>query len=162
MDAIITITSALLPDDIQVARSLFLEYGKSLNFDLCFQSFDEELAALPGQYAPPDGRLFIARYDGKAAGCIALRKLDNSICEMKRLYVKPEFRGKKIGELLVRRILREASGQGYRTMRLDTVPSMITAQTLYRSLGFVEITSYCANPVEGAVFMERDLTKVPA
>ena len=158
MNSFITITDATSPRDIEYIRSLFLEYGKSLNFDLCFQSFDEELATLPGRYAPPDGKLLLAHYNEEIAGCIALRKLEDGICEMKRLYVKPKYRGKRMGEALVLHLLSEARARGYRRMRLDTVPVMQTAHALYRSLGFVEIPAYCSNPVPGAVFMEIDLT----
>jgi putative acetyltransferase len=159
MDSSLSISIVLTSEDIEAARRLFLEYSKSLGFDLCFQSFEEELAGLPGRYGPPDGRLLLARFDGEVAGCIALRKLEVGICEMKRLYVKPVFRGKKIGELLVRRLLKEARACNYERMRLDTVPSMVTAQALYRSLGFVEIAAYCDNPIPGAVYMECNLTK---
>ena len=138
-------------------RELFLEYAKSLGFSLCFQDFDKELAGLPGEYAPPDGRLYIAFDDEDAIGCIALRKLDDGICEMKRLYVKPSGRGKGLGKLLVQTVIDEAKKIGYTKMRLETVPKMKEAITLYRSIGFYEIESYRENPIEGALYMEMEL-----
>lgn len=140
------------------ARELFLEYGKSLGFSLCFQNFDKELADLPGSYAQPTGRLFLAECDGQLAGCIALRKLEEGICEMKRLYVRPEFRGKGAGRRLTDLILAEARQIGYRRMRLDTVePVMKDAVAMYRKIGFREIAPYCANPIAGALYMELQL-----
>jgi ribosomal protein S18 acetylase RimI-like enzyme len=140
------------------ARELFLEYAGSLNFDLCFQSFDQEVANLPGDYAPPEGRLLLAQDEGLLAGCIALHKIDAEICEMKRLYIRPQFRGKGLGRILAERTLQEARQIGYRTMRLDTVaPVMKNAVALYRLLGFREIAPYRANPIAGALYMEREL-----
>ncbi|HQT90588.1 MAG TPA: GNAT family N-acetyltransferase [Candidatus Kryptobacter bacterium] len=139
-------------------RDLFLEYADSLDFDLGFQDFDRELAELPGEYSEPDGRLFIAYESGKPAGCVALRKIDEGICEMKRLYVRPEFRGRAIGRVLAERVVSVAKKLGYGKMRLDTVSSMTEAITLYRSLGFVEIGKYRLNPLPGALFLELDLT----
>src|ERR1700751_2165423 len=109
------------PAQVAQARELFLEYAKSLNFSLCFQSFDKELASLPGDYAPPEGRLLLATYDGQLAGCIALHKPKDAICEMKRLYLPPQFRGKGLGRVLTERIFDEARRTGYQRMRLDTV-----------------------------------------
>jgi len=143
--------------DIERARSLFREYETSLGVDLCFQGFEQELAGLPGAYAPPSGRLLLAVDDGRPAGCIALRPLGADGCEMKRLYVRPEFRGRRVGRLLAERLLAEARAIGYARMRLDTLPSMKEAIPLYRSLGFAEIGPYYANPVPGALFMERAL-----
>lgn len=142
---------------LSLVKELFLEYATSLNFNLCFQSFDQELAGLPGDYAPPKGRLMLAISDGKPAGCVALRKLAGDICEMKRLYVKPSFRGKRIGKELSTRIIEEAKKAGYSKMRLDTVPEMRDAITIYRSLGFYPIDPYRENPIAGALFMELDL-----
>lgn len=143
---------------IQQARELFLEYEKSLGFSLCFQNFDKELETLPGSYAPPGGRLFLAEYDGQLAGCIALRKLEDEICEMKRLYVRPQFRGKGLGGALTERIFAEARQIGYRRMRLDTVePVMRDAVRMYRNMGFQEIPPYCSNPIAGALYMELQL-----
>ena len=140
--------------DLAEIRTLFLEYASSLGFDLCFQGFDEEVDGLPGDYAPPHGRLILARYGGTAAGCVALRMLSPSICEMKRMYVRPVFRGKGMGLALAEWIIREAGGIGYKRMRLDTVPGMKEAVSLYRKLGFKDIPPYRYNPIEGAVFME--------
>jgi len=143
---------------IAQARDLFLEYAKSLNFDLCFQSFDEELAGLPGGYAPPDGRLLLADYQGQLAGCVALHKLEVDICEMKRLYLRPQFRGKGIGRMLTEAVIAEARKIGYRRMRLDTVePVMKDAVALYRRFGFREISPYRVNPIAGALYMELQL-----
>ena len=143
------------PAQIAQARELFLEYAQSLGFSLCFQSFDQELANLPGDYAPPDGRLLLAEYEGQLAGCVALHKLEVGICEMKRLYLRPQFRGKGLGRLLADRIILEARQIGYRRMRLDTVePMMKDAVVMYRRLGFREIAPYCNNPIVGALYME--------
>jgi GNAT superfamily N-acetyltransferase len=140
---------------IAQARELFLEYAQSLGFSLCFQNFDQELADLPGDYAPPDGRLLLAEFEGQVAGCVALHKLEEGICEMKRLYLRPQFRGKGLGRVLADRIIGEARRIGYRRMRLDTVePVMKDAVGMYRRIGFREISAYCANPVAGALYME--------
>jgi GNAT superfamily N-acetyltransferase len=145
-------------DDIQNARGLFEEYAAGLGISLCFQNFDQELKNLPGDYAPPDGRLLLASEDDQLAGCIALRKLDAGVCEMKRLFLRPAFRGKGLGKLLVESIIGEARKLGYTRMRLDTLPGrMDTAIALYQSFGFVDIEPYCKNPVEGAKFMELNL-----
>ena len=138
-------------------KELFIEYAKSLGFSLCFQDFDKELAGLPGEYAPPDGRLILALDDTDAIGCIALRKLDEGICEMKRLYVKPSGRGKGLGKLLVQTVIDEAVKIGYKKMRLDTVPKMKEAIDLYLKIGFKEIKPYRENPIEGALYMEMEL-----
>ena len=149
---------AQTPDQISTARELFLEYAQSLSFSLCFQSFDKELAELPGDYAPPEGRLLLATSDGQVAGCVALHKIDRDTCEMKRLYVRPQFRGKRLGKALAERIIVEAREIGYRKLRLDTVePMMRTAVAMYRQLGFREIEPYRPNPIEGALYMELDL-----
>jgi len=138
-------------------KELFIEYAKSLGFSLCFQDFDKELAGLPGEYAPPDGRLILALDDTDAIGCIALRKLDEGICEMKRLYVKPSARGNGLGKLLVNALIDEAKKIGYTKMRLDTVPKMKEAIDLYLKIGFKEIKPYRENPIEGALYMEMEL-----
>jgi len=146
---------AALPEHIEQTRALFLEYAASLGFSLCFQSFDEELKSLPGAYAAPSGRLFLAQYEQQAAGCVALRKLEAKICEMKRLYVRPAYRGKGLGRILVERVIAEARAIGYERMRLDTVASsMQDAVELYRRMGFKEISPYRENPIEGALYME--------
>ena len=144
-------------EQIGQARELFLEYAAATGLDLCFQNFDEELAALPGAYAPPDGRLFLAIDGTEVAGCVALRKLDAETCEMKRLYVRPASRGTGAGKSLALKIIEEARSIGYARMRLDTLPSMQRAITLYRSLGFQPIEAYRYNPEEGALFMELAL-----
>ena len=148
-------------EDIQNARTLFEEYATSLGFTLCFQNFDQEVKNLPGDYAPPDGRLLLAIEDDQLAGCIALRKLDRGICEIKRLFLRPAYRGNGRGKLLVESMIDEARKLGYTHMRLDTLPGrMDKAIALYQSIGFVEIGPYCENPVEGAKFMELDLQTI--
>lgn len=146
------------PQQIAQARELFLEYAQSLGFSLCFQNFDKELAGLPGDYAPPRGRLLLAELEGELAGCVALHPLQPEICEMKRLYLRPQFRGRGIGRALAERIIVEARQIDYKRMRLDTVePVMKDAVAMYRRLGFREIAPYCTNPVEGAMYMELEL-----
>ena len=143
---------------IAQARELFVEYAQSLGFSLCFQNFDQELANLPGDYAPPDGRLLLAECDGQLAGCVALHKLEDSICEMKRLYLRSQFRGQGLGRALADRIITEARQMGYERMRLDTVePVMKDAVRMYRSIGFREIAPYRSNPIAGALYMELQL-----
>lgn len=157
----IRIRPAHTADDMRVARELFVEYGQSLGFSLCFQNFDQEYASLPGKYAPPRGRLLLAEVDGRPAGCIALRPLEEGVCEMKRLYVRPEYRRLKIGRQLAEAIIAEAKEIGYFAMRLDTVEDkMQAAVALYRALGFYDIGAYTANPVPGAKFMQLDLSPV--
>src|SRR5579864_7506135 len=143
----VSIVEARTPAQIEQVRTLFLEYARSLGFSLCFQNFDKELAELPGDYAPPDGRLLLAVCETKVAGCVALHKLVAEICEMKRLYLRPQFRGKGLGRVLADRIITEARQIGYRQMRLDTVePVMGDAVAMYRKIGFREIEPYRANP----------------
>jgi GNAT superfamily N-acetyltransferase len=123
--------------------------------NLCFQHFEQELAGLPGDYAPPDGRLLLAEYEGQLAGCVALHKWEAGICEMKRLYVRPSFRGKGLGRVLAETIIAAARNIGYQRMRLDTIgPLMKDAVEMYRKLGFREITPYRPNPIKGAMYME--------
>jgi len=143
---------------IAQARELFLEYAQSLGFSLCFQNFDKELAELPGDYAPPDGRLLLAEYEGKVAGCVALHGLGDNICEMKRLYLRPEFRGKSLGRALAECVIAEARRVGYHRMRLDTVePWMGDAVAMYRKMGFKQIPPYRPNPIAGTIYMELEL-----
>jgi GNAT superfamily N-acetyltransferase len=181
---------------IEQIRELFLEYAKSLGFSLCFQRFDQELAGLPGDYAPPDGRLLLAEYAGQIAGCGALHRVpsyesrvrsrepemlpaantkqsyksvvspasgdsaEKRIGEMKRLYLRPAFRGKGLGRLLAERILQEARSIGYAKLRLDTVePVMKDAVAMYRRMGFREIEAYRLNPMAGTLYMELDLAE---
>src|SRR5271170_7747929 len=154
----LSVFQAESPAQIAQARELFLEYAQSLGFSLCFQNFDQELAGLPGDYAPPEGRLLLAECEGQLAACVALHRLEPGICEMKRLYLRPQFRGKGLGRALAERIIAEARQIGYRRMRLDTVePVMKDAVAMYRKLGFKEIAPYRPNPMAGAMYMELEL-----
>ena len=154
----VLIRQAESDEDIQLARSLFKEYESAIQVNLCFQSFDQELANLPGDYAPPSGRLLLAYIDEQPVGCIALRKKTDSICEMKRLFLRPEARGKHVGRKLVETIIDEARAIGYRQMRLDTMLGrMDTAIAIYRSVGFEEIPPYYDTPVDSTLFMELTL-----
>jgi putative acetyltransferase len=154
----LAVTQAESPAQIAQARELFLEYAQSLGFSLCFQNFDKELAGLPGDYAPPEGRLLLVECEGQLAGCVALHKLDSGVCEMKRLYLRSQFRGKGLGRALTERIIAEARQIGYRRMRLDTVePVMKDAVAMYRKLGFKGIAPYRPNPIAGTMYMELEL-----
>ena len=146
-------------EDIDSARGLFLEYEKWLGVDLCFQNFEQELASLPGEYAPPFGRLILASYEGVLAGCVAVRAYEkkHDVCEMKRLFVREAFRGFHIGRALSQAAIAEGRSAGYSVMRLDTLERMNAARALYRSLGFKEIPAYRYNPIAGAVYMELSL-----
>jgi ribosomal protein S18 acetylase RimI-like enzyme len=154
----LVVTQAKSPAQIAQARELFVEYAQALGFSLCFQNFDQELAGLPGDYAPPGGRLLLAEYRGQLAGCVALHPLGPGICEMKRLYLRPQFRGKGLGRVLAEIVIAEGRAIGCRQMRLDTVePVMPNAVAMYRRLGFKEIEPYCPNPMDGALYMELEL-----
>lgn len=154
------VTQAVSDADIDLIRMLFREYEQSIGVSLCFQNFDQELARLPGDYAPPSGRLLLARVEDQIAGCVALRKFGDSTCEMKRLYLRPDFRGKGLGEQVVGTIIQEAQQIGYSKMRLDTMPGrMDQAIKLYRSLGFKEIPAYYNSPFNDTLYMELELTK---
>jgi putative acetyltransferase len=153
----VCLVSALTEEDFSRAKALFEEYASSLDFPLDFQNFEEELAGLPGSYAPPEGCLLLALHRDQVAGCVALRKIDRDICEMKRLFVRISFRDMGIGKALAESVIQEAKKKGYTRMRLDTVPSMKEARALYESLGFREIPPYRHNPVPGAVFLELKL-----
>jgi len=151
------------PEQIAAVRELFLEYANSLGFDLCFQNFEKELAGLPGNYALPSGVLLLGLSNNQAAGCVALHRLEDGVCEMKRLYVRPQFRGTGIGSQLVRRVIESAVAMGYKRMRLDTVADqMQDALRMYRRLGFLEIEPYRENPIPSALYMELDLKRCEA
>ncbi|MEI2741924.1 MAG: GNAT family N-acetyltransferase [Candidatus Competibacter sp.] len=148
---------ATTPSHIEDIRNLFEEYAASLDFNLCFQNFSAELAKLPGDYAPPSGCLLLAVQGGTATGCVALRRLEGEIGEMKRLYVRPQFRGLGIGKALTEEVVRRAQKIGYKTIRLDTVNSMVGAQALYKKLGFTDTEPYYFNPLKDVRFMELNL-----
>lgn len=145
-------------EDVAAARELFLEYAGSLDFDLCFQGFDHEVATLPGKYAEPEGALLIAWDGGMPLGCVALRALEPpAVAELKRLYFRPEARGRGIWKRMLLDIFDRARAAGYERIRLDTLPSMLEAQRIYHAMGFKEIGPYCPNPHPGAIFMELEL-----
>jgi putative acetyltransferase len=160
----LTVIQAETPEHIAIVRELMLEYAQWLEFNLCFQGFDDELRTLPGKYAPPQGRLFLALWDGRVAGMGALRPTQEpGICEMKRLFVRPDFRGQALGRTLAEKLIAEARTAGYSRMRLDTVPvKMDEAIALYRRLGFKAISPYYASPVEHTLFMELELASSSA
>jgi len=153
----VEIFAAGTPDDLENARALFGQYAQSLGFDLGFQDFAAELKNLPGDYAPPRGCILLAKQDERIVGCVALRKLEGTISEMKRLYVAPEARGQGIGRKLAEAVILCAKELGYQCMRLDTVASMEAANRLYSSLGFQPISAYRYNPLAGAQFYELSL-----
>ncbi|MBX3244218.1 MAG: GNAT family N-acetyltransferase [Acidobacteria bacterium] len=152
------IAAVISGPEIGICRDLFVEYAEWLGFDLCFQGFDRELSELPGKYAEPNGRLYLAYLNGEPVGCIGLRPIGNDICEMKRLYLRPEARGAGLGKMLIERLIKDAREIGYKAMRLDTYPpKMAAAVKLYRAYGFKEIEAYYDNPYEGVLFMELSL-----
>ena len=158
----IEISEVAQPEDIAIVRELLHEYERALGVDLCFQGFAQELANLPGDYASPRGTLLLARHGDAVAGCIALRPVDDRDCEMKRLYVRDEFRAAGLGRRLVERVITTAHSIGYRRMVLDTLPSMVSAQRLYESFGFTDITAYRHNPIQGTRFLGLVLDPIPA
>jgi GNAT superfamily N-acetyltransferase len=149
----IEIRPAEFPRELSIVRELFREYADGLGVDLCFQHFDDELATLPGSYAPPTGRLLVALRDEDPVGSVALRRIDATSCEMKRLYVRPRARGEQLGRGLAERICADARDAGYARICLDTLPSMISAQRLYASLGFEPIAPYVFNPIAGTQYL---------
>lgn len=153
----IEILDAAFPEDLDTVRALFREYASALEVDLDFQDFDAELAALPGKYARPGGRLLLAKDGDHVLGCVCLRPLSAADCEMKRLYVRSEARGHRLGRRLVERVCDEARAAGYARMFLDTLPSMTAAQQLYADLGFVPTDAYVFNPVPGTKYMVLDV-----
>ena len=153
-----TIRQAESAADIATARALFQEYADWLGIDLSYQDFERELATLPGAYAPPPGRLLLAEIDGVAGGCIALRPLEPGVGEVKRLYLRADFRGRGLGRRLAEMIVAEAHAIGYRALRLDTLARLTEANALYGSLGFRPIAPYYLNPTEGVLYYERALT----
>ena len=150
--------TATTEEDFRQARTLLREYEDFVEVDLCFQGFEEELGNLERVYGLPGGRFLLLRQGGQTAGCVALRDLGNGVCEMKRLFLRTEFRGKGLGRLCAERIIQTARDMGFVAMRLDTLPIMREAIDLYRSMGFREIGNYAENPVKGALCMELQLT----
>jgi len=155
------IAEARWPDDRATVAALFGEYVFSLAEDISFQNVDDELATLPGKYARPGGVVLIARERGEAAGAIAYRMVEPGVCEMKRLYVRPAFRGRDIGRELANELIEDARARGYRTMLLDTLASMSNARALYRDLGFVAVAPYYDNPLPGVMYMALELIPPP-
>ena len=151
------IIQAQSAEQIAQVRVLFQEYAATLGVELCFQGFEAEVAGLPGAYAPPTGRLLLTMHHDEVAGCVALRALEGGVCEMKRLFLRPAFRGQGLATRLVLAVIEEARRIGYRAMRLDTLPTMTAAVALYRSLGFQTIAGYRYNPVPGTLYMELRL-----
>jgi len=151
------VSQAITPEQITVVRNLFQEYAAWLRVDLCFQGFTAELAALPGVYAPPRGRLFLATVGEERAGCAALRPIGGPVCEMKRLFIRPAYRCQGLGRTLAEHVIAEARLIGYSTIRLDTLPSMHAAIRLYEALGFVRCAAYYDTPLVETVFMELAL-----
>lgn len=157
--AMIDIRPADLPRELVEVRSLFREYVSGLGIDLEFQDFAAEITGLPGKYAPPRGRLLLAWSGAEAVGCVALRPLDETTCEMKRLYVRPQARGEQLGRRLAQRICDDARAAGYARICLDTLPTMASAQKLYQSLGFRPIAPYVFNPIPETQFLALELKR---
>jgi ribosomal protein S18 acetylase RimI-like enzyme len=157
----VNIALATTASEIEITRNLIREYGESLGIDLGYQNFEAELRTLPGDYAPPWGALLLVRDGEGDVGCVALRPLSSSVCEMKRLYVRPRCRGRGIARRLIAAVLDEARRTGYLAIRLDTLPTMSAARALYKSLGFLAIAPYYESPIKGTAFLELDLTKIP-
>ncbi|RFS13900.1 GNAT family N-acetyltransferase [Emticicia sp. C21] len=153
----ITIQKIASSEDLEEIKALFREYEKFLGVSLCFQNFEEELAKLPAKYAEPEGAIFLAKVEGKSAGCIALWKLEEGVCEMKRLYVKPDFQGLGLGKKLAQIVIAEAKEKGYKKMKLDTLRRLASANHLYKALQFTETTSYNYNPEDDVAYFEKDL-----
>lgn len=153
------ITKAQSPENLEQTRELFCEYQKEIDVDLCFQSFEEELTGLPGKYAEPEGVILLAYWKLQLAGCVALRPIQEGICEMKRLFVRREFKGKGIGKALALAIIQEGKDRNYRKMHLDTLERLQPAVRLYQKLGFTPIDAYYNNPFEGVVYFSKVLTE---
>ncbi len=153
------IRPAQTKEDYALTRTLFVEYADWLEVDLCFQNFDDELENIEKMYGPPGGQFLLIRQEGEPAGCVALRRWDKSTCEMRRLYIRPQYRGAGLGRICAEAILNAARDMGYTAMRLDTLPSMTRAISLYRSMGFREVAPCDKNPIEGAIYMELPLNK---
>lgn len=153
----VTFKIAETKKDYEDAKALFLEYKDSLNLDLCFQKFHEEISDLPAQYSGPDGCIILSCENDKPFGCVAVRKFENDICEMKRLYIPKTHRGRGIGRELAVRIISKAKELGYKKMRLDTLETMQEAISLYKTLGFTEIRKYRENPIKEVLYMELNL-----
>lgn len=158
----ITIAEAVFPENTVAVRALFREYAATLDFSLEFQGFYDELAGLPGEYAAPRGCVLLAQSGPELAGCVALRPFGPEACEMKRLYVRPVFRGRGVGKLLAEQVVERARVLNYPRMLLDTAPDMADAIRLYRHLGFHETEAYRPNPIEGALYFALDLGRQPA
>jgi len=154
----LSIEDARIPGDMAAMRKLFREYQQWLDVDLCFQGFEAEMAGLPGKYAPPAGAMLIVRDGKRVAAGVAMWPLDDGVCEMKRLYVRPPWRSRGLGRRLAETVIGRARGAGYARMRLDTLPQLTAAQALYRSMGFTDIGAYYHNPIAGVVYMEKVLT----
>ncbi|WP_337041185.1 GNAT family N-acetyltransferase [Emticicia sp. 17c] len=155
----ISIEKIATAQDLEEVKNLFREYARFLQVDLCFQNFEEELAKLPAKYAEPEGAIFLARVDGASAGCVALWKLEEGVCEMKRLYVKPAYQGIGLGKKLALVIINEAKSKGYKTMKLDTLRRLESANKLYKTLQFVETIPYNYNPESDVAYFEKELVE---